>query len=250
LYTSCSTWAAPIAGDCRYWDEDYTFPKEDEKWNDDANLEQAFREDEWMPPKVAIPDLAPEMNVTVQVQTAWVDQDNEPVAVNDETVWVDQDGVPVKNATSGTHQNSGPVQNATNMTQLAQLPRKRSATALTAYAKQGAMLVHEHLRSNDSVGFHKTMQQAMMAVLDAHDEHVVTRTLWKRLTQPAVERGHVVAEKLADAIIDQAHPEHQRRMEAYAIGAAFDAVHTRMKQDKGGAEDARLMGRMWDRIFH
>jgi len=59
-----ATWAAPIAGECKYWDKDWRFQKEKWEHTDVQSLTSSFSEEQWMPPVKKVPDLAPSQPVS------------------------------------------------------------------------------------------------------------------------------------------------------------------------------------------
>ena len=61
-----ATWAAPIAGECKYWDQDWRFQKEKWEHTDVQSLTSSFSRENWMPPVKKVPDLGPSQPVSAR----------------------------------------------------------------------------------------------------------------------------------------------------------------------------------------
>ncbi|KAK5136877.1 hypothetical protein LTR08_001799 [Meristemomyces frigidus] len=206
-------WAAPIAADCRYWDGDWSM-----------NVNQSL-------PRVVISEdqpivvNTPDGPASPTKQTAYLVGTTVDVArrslAGREMIMADYFGV---------------------------LPLRNSLASLDAFAKEGAMVLHNHLRSDASVGPFLALQRVTMALLLADDTH---NKRWKRavpfVNAPA-DADHVF-ERLAKHLVDQTHDSDKRRVEVFATHAMISGLTQHaVRRGQTGQVDGRLAEHMWTRI--
>ncbi|KAK4547192.1 hypothetical protein LTR36_001413 [Oleoguttula mirabilis] len=209
-----SQWAAPIAADCRYWDED---------WHQKNETVAGGR--------ITIPDIGP---IKIEVP------DGIQVPTNSTPDLVGQ-AIQV----TGRRSLAGP---ASLVDFFSSIPRRRATDEIDRFAKQGAMVLHDHLRSDTSAGTFLALHRAATALLRTDDKH---NKLWKRavpFVKAPADADHVI-EALINHVIDQTHDNDKMRMEAFATHAMMEAVVQRVAYS-GQAQmvDVRLMNRAWERI--
>jgi hypothetical protein len=131
------------------------------------------------------------------------------------------------------------------------MPRKRSPANSSNFVKRGAALVHDAIASNSTTSTSGIMQEALASMLEVHDQEVKARgSLVKRLTSRAPESAGTVAQAFADAMIDHAHPEDKRRMEALTIHAMTEVAARRAAEGKASQADAQMLAGALQRVFH
>ncbi|KAK4543011.1 hypothetical protein LTR36_006009 [Oleoguttula mirabilis] len=206
------TWAAPITGDCRRWDDDWKWAKPEWEHSNVTTLAADFSEEEWMPPKAVIPNLGPSPNGRTFATRDAVDGD---VLVS----------------------------------HFSKLPRRNAESALEAFSVDGAALVHQQMRYRDPLESEATsqiMHRAFSSLLEAQDTH---NTLWKRITRRKAVSADALINAVHDAMLAGVHDEDKRKMETFALGAVVDAVFTRVHGGRAGQPDGEAMGWVWERIF-
>ena len=127
------------------------------------------------------------------------------------------------------------------------LPRRRSVEALNDFAKEGAMILHDHLSSNTSAGIFLALHNAATALLAADDAH---NKIWKRVVPFAKSPADAddVVEHLIQHLVDQADPGDKRRMEVFATHALFETIAQRLEGAQAKMIDARMMHKTWERV--
>ncbi|KAK5124071.1 hypothetical protein LTR85_002268 [Meristemomyces frigidus] len=224
-----ATWLAPIAGDCKYWDEGWKWPKEAEHFEHTnvTALADMYREQEWMPPTKKIPNLGPHQ--------------------------------PYKTVSRRDHEASKLEIDE----HFSKLPRRAVSDAVEAFAADGAALLHRSLQQRSEKnegragedGTHEMLQRAFASILEAHANEPQTHSLWKRIVGAATgDSGAVPADTaldhLTDALIARSHDNDKERMETFTISGLFHAITNRAQRGKPiGEAEFRALARVWERVF-
>ncbi|KAI6818195.1 hypothetical protein KC332_g8971 [Hortaea werneckii] len=182
------TWAAPIAGECKYWDRDWKFKKESWQHTDAEYLTKSFKEEKWMPPKKKIPNLGP---------------------------------LPPRE-TEKKHTTKRSIAE-----HFSRLPRRDVQIELDKFASDGASLVQSLIerRSGEAEsGTHTALQEAIGVLLETHSE--AYRGLWKRVIAPKPVPVAKLIKRLSHALVENAHHEDENKLGAFVVGAVVDRAKT------------------------
>ena len=214
-------WAAPIAAECRYWAD---------SWNMgiDKNL-----------PNITVPaNVEPSMTLW----TAYGPQRPKKAYPN-----------LIGKKISITRRDHGAGQETTTILDdyFAVLPRRHAADTLNTFAKEGALVLHDHLRSDTSTGPFQALHRATTALLRTDDAY---NKRWKRLVPSFIAKApadaDLVLEELMKHVVDQTPTHYKKRMHVFATHAMMNAV-MRRAEETGGAKrvvDFRVMLKFWDRL--
>ncbi|KAK4546122.1 hypothetical protein LTR36_002259 [Oleoguttula mirabilis] len=224
-----ATWIAPIAGDCKYWDEGWKWPEHKEEWEHTnvTVVSDLYLGNEWMPPKKKIPNLGPEPGSVVARRN-----------VGRSDLSMDE--------------------------HFSKLPRRGTGAALEAFAADGAALLHRSLqqRSDPAVsresgdGTHQLLSRAFASIFEAHASEPQMRSFWKRLVgqmtgDSADVPADTVLDHLTDALVSRSHDHDKRRMETFAISGVFQAITDRAQRGESmGEAEFRAVARVWERVFN
>ncbi|KAK5126719.1 hypothetical protein LTR85_009653 [Meristemomyces frigidus] len=215
-FPPCAQWAAPIAADCRYWDESWK-----QKNNTNTSIE--------------IPDIG---------HTGLETPDGFQAPTNSTPNLLGKK-IHITSPRSLDDQQTARLEDF-----FLSIPHRSATDDIEVFAKQGAMVLRDHLRSGISDGTFLALHRATTALLRTDDAH---NKLWKRavpFVKVPADADHLV-EALMKHVVDQAHNDDKMRMEAFATNAMMEAV-TRRVVDNGKARrvDVRLINRAWDKIDH
>ncbi|GAB1737668.1 hypothetical protein NU219Hw_g2082t1 [Hortaea werneckii] len=205
------TWAAPIAGECKYWDRDWKFKKEAWQHTDTKYLTESFKEEKWMPPKKTIPNLGP---------------------------------LPPREKEKKHTAKRSIAEH------FSRLPRRDVEVELNEFAFRGASLIQsliERLSRDAEIGTHSALQEAFGAILETHSE--AYRGLWKRITAPKPVPAAKLIKGMSRALMENAHDEDKGKLGAFVVGAVVQVITDRAKAGRAGSEDFLAMDHVFEQIF-
>ncbi|KAI7541913.1 hypothetical protein KC331_g8288 [Hortaea werneckii] len=208
------TWAAPIAGECKYWDRDWKFKKESWQHTDTKYLTDSFKEEKWMPPKKNVPNLGP---------------------------------LPPREKEKKKKKHTAKRSIAEHFSRL---PRRDAEIELDEFASQGASLIQsliERQSGEAESGTHSALQEAFGALLETHSE--AYRGLWKHITAPKPVPAAKLIKGLSRALVENAHDEDKDKLGAFIVGAVMQAITDRAKTGRAGSEEFFAMDHMFEQIF-
>ncbi|KAI7202325.1 hypothetical protein KC316_g2776 [Hortaea werneckii] len=206
------TWAAPIAGECKYWDRDWRFKKEAWQHTDTKYLTESFKEEKWMPPKKKIPNLGP---------------------------------LPPREKEKNKYTAKRSIAE-----HFSRLPRRDVEMELDEFASHGASLIQSLIerRSGEAEsGTHSALQEAFGVLLETHSE--AYRGLWKRITAPKPVPAAKLIKGLSRALVENAHDEDKGKLGAFVVGAVVQVITDRAETGRAGSDEFFAMDHVFEQIF-
>ncbi|KAI7189454.1 hypothetical protein KC343_g11944 [Hortaea werneckii] len=205
------TWAAPIAGECKYWDRDWKFKKEAWQHSDTEYLTESFKAEKWMPPKKKIPNLGP---------LPALEKEEKHTAKR----------------SIAEH--------------FLRLPRTNAEIELDEFASHGALLIQsmiERRSGEPESGTHTALQEAFSVLLETHSE--AYRGLWKRVTAPKPVPAAKLIRRMSRALMENVHGEDKDKLGAFVVGAVVQVITDRARTGRAGSEEFLAMDYVFEQIF-